>query len=109
MTVFFGPRWDAPRVEHAERISTPIGATCHVCGEPIVADDRGLMCSVVEMVDGEMAGTARTVHVECDMLGVLGHQFGACHCTGYDTTRAAGLELLRRLNAAREVDGMGPL
>jgi hypothetical protein len=46
-TLFFGPRWDAPRVDHATQVDTPAGQWCVDCKEPIEPGDRGLMMGVI--------------------------------------------------------------
>lgn len=111
MTVtFFGERWDAPMVDGAEQVPTPVGRPCTACTERIEPGDRGLMRCCVRMgADGKPQGTLEPVHTECDMLGVIGHQYGVCSCTGWGHTRAAALMLLERLNARRQAHGMGPL
>ncbi len=102
-------RWDAPMLEDAEQAPTPTKARCYLCGESIAAGDRGLMRAHVRMDDGRPAGSVEPVHTECDLLAILGHQYGVCGCTGHGTSRADGLELLRRLNEQRAADGIGPL
>jgi hypothetical protein len=119
VTVFFGVRWDAPIVDDADQVPTPVGQMCYVCGQPIEAGDRGLIRACMRWeehppdADGYTTSplpvAALPIHAECDMLGVLGHQFGVCRCTGWDTygpaARASALELLARVNAARATDG----
>ena len=109
MTVFFGDRWDAPIVDDAEQVPTPAGQECYACGEQVAAGDRGLIRACARMVDGRPVAQALPVHTECDMLGVLGHQWGVCPCTGYGHDRAAGLELLARVNMFRAGRGQPPL
>lgn len=113
-TRYFGERWDAPLLDDdadVQQVPTPVGEPCYVCSQTIVGDDRGLMRGCVSMGDdGRPVGEMLWVHTECDMLGVLGHRYWVCSCSGYDTSsRGAALELLRRLNAIRAQQGMGPM
>lgn len=109
-TLFFGARWDAPMVDTAVQVPTPVGQACYVCGDPIADGDRGLVRGRIRTDgDGKPAGSAMPVHAECDMLGVIGHLYGVCGCSGHGSTRAAGLLLLERLNAERARQGRGPL
>lgn len=72
-----------------------VGDACLVCREEIVDGDRGLMRT---MIHGDGNASLTAVHAECEALGVAGHTFGVCHCTGFDTTsRAAARELWNRL------------
>lgn len=87
---FFGDRWDAPLIDEADQVPTPIGQSCFRCGELVAAGDRGLIRMVARELGGELQAAAEPVHAECDLIGVVGHLVGVCHCTGYDTsTRAA--------------------
>lgn len=88
-TLFFGERWDAPIVDEATPTPTPVGKLCYQCSEPVENGDRGFIRTTVRMGDdGKLVGSAEPVHAECDMSGVIGHQVGVCHCTGYDGSRA---------------------
>jgi hypothetical protein len=95
--VFFGERWDAPIVDEAVQVPTPVGTECLGCGEPVVDGDRGFI-RVVLLRSGSHTAP---VHAECDMLGVMGHQYGVCSCTGFGTGRAAARELWRRVGDRR--------
>jgi hypothetical protein len=95
---FFGERWDAPAVEDAVQVPTPVGEVCQYCGEPIAAGDRGWV-----------RAPQVWAHTECEMLGIVGHLYGVCSCSGFDESRAAALVLLGRINAARATQGMRPL
>jgi hypothetical protein len=77
-TLYFGPRWDAPVVDHAQQVPTPVGLACYDCEEPVVEGDRGLLRG------------GRPVHAECDLRRVMGHQVGYCSCTGCPPTRESG-------------------
>jgi hypothetical protein len=109
-TYYFGERWDAPLVDEAKQVPTPVGQTCYACGELIAEGDRGLMRGCMRLgEDGQPVGSIEPVHVECDLRSVLGHQMGVCPCTGHGSSRADALLTLDRLNAQRADDGMGPL
>ncbi len=87
-TQFFGQRWDAPQVDHALQVPTPVGVACYACSETIEDGDRGLMRACFRGDDaGGLVGEVLPVHAECDLLPVMGHQLGLCHCTGYEPTR----------------------
>lgn len=102
MTLFFGPRWDAPVVDHAEQIPTPAGARCYDCRERVVEGDRGFLRPHFTVVDGEPVGVAMAVHAECDLSAVLGHMVGVCSCTGWEYGRARAREVWRRVYAGRD-------
>lgn len=78
----------------------PPAGKCVRCDEPIAAGDR-VKSTVLVTVAG--ARTARE-HVECQALGIVGHQFGVCSCTGFAPTRASALELWKRMAAAGPPD-----
>lgn len=103
--LFFGPRWDAPMVDEAQQVPTPAGEICFNCGEAIADGDRGLIQTVVRLVDGLAQGSVEPTHAECNLIGVMGHDMGVCSCTGYDTrTRAAAQVLWDRIGQARGRD-----
>lgn len=111
MSAYFGRPWGVPALEGAAWIPTPTGAACLHCGEAIAGDDRGWLCAVVAVVDGEPLGSDAYVHAECDLIGTLGHVFGVCSCTGYDTSkRDTGRELWRRAisGSSAPATGEGP-
>jgi len=102
---FFGERWDAPIVDDARQIPTPVGATCYHCGETVVDGDRGLMRAVGRLVNDELVASGEPIHAECDLIGVSGHTMGVCHCTGCDTgSRAAARLVWERVGQARGRD-----
>ncbi|MGB6163616.1 MAG: hypothetical protein WCF33_20690 [Pseudonocardiaceae bacterium] len=73
-TRFFGPRWDAPRVDNATHVPTPVGERCLHCEEPIEAVDRGLLMTVVGTDDaGNWTTESRPAHLECDLRSTLSH------------------------------------
>lgn len=87
MRKFFGEPWDAPIIDDAIHVSTPAGGCCMFCREQIEDGDRGFI-----LIDGSFT------HAECEMLGILGHSYSVCRCTGFDTTsRASARELWRRV------------
>jgi hypothetical protein len=95
--IYFGPRWDAPMLDDAVRAKTPIGQPCLFCAEPIEGGDQGFMTIVVGTDDPE----PQPAHAECQALGIVGHDFGVCSCTGYDNNREAARELWRRMGHAQ--------
>lgn len=96
-TIYFGEKWDAPILDEALQVALPNGRTCMICEQAIVRGDRGFVRGSV-LNYGE---DTFYVHRECELLGILGHDYGVCSCTGYDTScRDAALELWRRLVAA---------
>jgi hypothetical protein len=109
VSTYFGRPWDAPALRRASQVPVPVGQPCAVCGEHIVGGDRGWIRPCVTMRGRKIRTTVQAVHLECDLLGVMGHQLGVCHCTGYGSDRAAARELLARINAARSLDGRRPL
>jgi hypothetical protein len=100
-TQFFGKRWDAPIVDDAEQVLTPVGLTCYDCGHAIEANDQGFLRPYVYAADedGPLIAELRPIHRGCDMAGVAGHVFGVCSCTGWDDYYEAGKELVRRADA----------
>lgn len=89
-----------------QQVDTPVGVLCYQCREQIQKDDRGLIRAALYGSKPDFL----PVHTECEMIGTIGHLYGVCTCTGFDTTtRAAALELLREVNARRELGGLGPL
>ena len=101
-TLFFGQRWDAPIVDDARPTPTPVGQLCYDCCEPVQDGDRGFLRAVVRIGDdGQPFGSAEPVHAECDLRGVLGHQVGVCHCTGYDASRVTAKLVWQRAGEQR--------
>lgn len=89
-TLFFGMRWDAPMLDNAARVATPVGAVCLHCAEPIEDGDQGVMRPYLTETDGYAArGEWRPAHRECDlrsMVGSVAHLEGRCVCDGgHDT------------------------
>lgn len=102
MTVFFGERWDAPIVDDAVQVKTPVGQFCYACGEAIAADDRGFIRNAMRLgEDDKLYGSSEPVHAECDLRGIAGHEVGVCHCTGYDDSRATAQLVWQRVGELR--------
>jgi hypothetical protein len=100
--LFFGEPWGAfaTQPEQARRVDTPVGQACLTCTRTVVEGDRGFIRTVIRNVDTLDAYEVAPIHAECEALGLVGHTFGVCTCTGYDTTsREAALELWSRLDA----------
>jgi hypothetical protein len=98
-TRFFGPRWDAPRVDNA----TPVGERCPHCEEPIEPDDRGLLMTVVGTDDaGNWTTESRPAHLECDLRSTLSHLYRQCPCYArHPSIRAEAQATLAAINARR--------
>ncbi len=78
---------------------------CLICAEPIADDAEPWMVVLITVVDGDGKGSAGHVHAECQALGMIGHEYGVCACTGWDTTsRAAALELWQRIKTGKKAD-----
>lgn len=80
-TLFFGERWDAPAVDDATQVATPVGASCLWCDEEIVDGDRGFMRAAVTQTGADL----RAEHRECGfraVVGSIGHLLKVCHCYG---------------------------
>lgn len=90
-TIFFGGSWGAPILDDARQVPAPVGEQCLHCGDSVVDGDCGFIRGVSRLQpDGSLTATAEPIHAECELISVLGHDLGVCHCTGYDTsTRAA--------------------
>lgn len=105
MQTYFGESWDVPATEGAARAPTPVGQACLYCSESIQIGDRGYLTQCVTERDdeGQWVGELRPVHRECQLLGVSGHRFGWCRCTGYQglTPRDAALALWDSLQVMR--------
>lgn len=100
--LFFGERWDAPVVDDAIQVPTPVGEHCLHCVEPIEDGDCGFVQAMADLgPDGEMVERRCFTHAECDLRGVLGHQVGVCHCTGYDASRATAKLVWQRVSEQR--------
>jgi hypothetical protein len=75
MNVWFGIHWGAPMCDDLEHVSTPTGATCVYCEEPVAADDSGW----------GQGHEGPWFHIECftrNIIGSVGHQLGICACYG---------------------------
>jgi hypothetical protein len=85
---YFGRPWGAAALDGATRVPTPVGDECLRCRELIAADDQGWIRVAVTRMDdsGDLVGCSKPIHVECDFIGVAGHLFGVCACTGFDTS-----------------------
>lgn len=96
----FAPRLDPWLVEMGVAlVAVPAGWPCLHCGEPIAEGDTGFFRQCLLRNDtGGWAWKTRATHAQCEALGIIGHDFGVCSCTGFDTTaKASADELWRRL------------
>lgn len=74
----------------------PAGEHCLVCKEVITPGALAAPCGYVDNNGSVVAW----IHIECQALGIAGHDHGVCSCTGYDmTSRAAALELWAQMYA----------
>lgn len=106
-TLLFGAPWDAPVCEDATFLpEVPTYARCARCGELFVDGDQGMVIPASGAIEPELLigvrggpGDAQLVgqHRECLLAATVGHTVGVCSCTGYGPTRAAGREVLRRV------------
>lgn len=96
LLLYFGEPWAGLKDQNAVRVAIPLGESCRVCLERISAGDRGYLCATLTE---DHSSAVAAVHIECEALGMFGHDFGVCSCTGFDTTaRASALVLWKRLN-----------
>lgn len=81
-TQYFGPRWDAPQLDDAELIATPVGERCLDCDELIVEGDQGFMRMAIVSGPqvGKLVGSYVAVHRECELAGTVSHLARACRC-----------------------------
>jgi hypothetical protein len=80
MNRYFGPPWDAPFIDDAEQVPTPVGQECLTCHESIVEGEQGVVMPLIYEADGAPAVRDAPEHRECMLLGVLGHLAGTCFC-----------------------------
>lgn len=90
--IFFGPRWDAPMLDQASAVETPVGKPCLTCRRLIEPGDQG----VVLPVGGLNSVVFAPIHRGCEMATTVGHIFGLCSCTGWNDVYERGQELVRR-------------
>jgi hypothetical protein len=120
VTFFFGDRWDAPQVDDATQVDTPVGQSCLFCAEPIEPGDRGLLRHYVRDIGPTDVDGIGPVHMECDLrmgLGIVAHLEGRCSCAGAPAVEPPGRpsfrvearETLTWINARRAARGAGPL
>jgi len=89
---YFGEFWDVPSTEGASQVPTPVGQKCLDCTEEIAKGDRGY---IMPAFRSPAMFELLPVHRECQLLGVIGHNYGWCSCTNYQglSRRQAALEL----------------
>lgn len=102
--VYFGTPWDAPALDGATQAPTPVGRQCATCGVPIVDGDQGWLRPALRPEGGRTVAEIAAQHRECELLGIVGHTFGACDCYGFDTSRASALELWRHIHHHRSAE-----
>jgi hypothetical protein len=102
---YFGEPWDAPALDGAVQVPTPEWQACALCGEPVMASDRGwIRGHLTAGPDGRPVTRVVPHHAECELLSVAGHLVGVCSCTGWDSGRPAAREAWRRLTEHGGVD-----
>lgn len=75
MTLWFGAPWPSENYrapvcrDDAERIVTPVGATCFLCLEPIDVDDQG---TAMGALDADLNASVAYNHRECMLRHVMG-------------------------------------
>lgn len=133
---YFGKLWDSPRFDPDGGLrpiqkDTPLGQPCYECGVWISEGDRGEWAALVNQVTARgwpwlqrrkgwpwlqrrtgWQQELKPVHAECQLLGLIGHDYDVCSCTndgGAENRRAAALLLLERMNEKREISGWGPM
>lgn len=87
MTVYFGPRWDAPALDNAIEAETPVGKACYRCEQLIVRGDRGYIEPSLTRPNDSDAVAVTQVHAECRLDEFCGHNVGLCHHTGHELSR----------------------
>ena len=92
--IYFGPAWDAPALDNAEQVPTPVGETCPLCPDQITETDRGFLRGAVT-TEG---WSVRPTHALCEMLTTFGHSFGICGCSGFTPCERARNELLAAIS-----------
>lgn len=104
MNHYFGQPWDAPFIDDAEQIPTPVGEPCLACEEPIAEGDQGVVMPYVYLgPDGKPATRSVAEHRECMLLGLLGHVAGTCFChDGLGGHRERGQATVTWLAAEKE-------
>jgi hypothetical protein len=79
MNAWFGKHWGAAICDDTPHAVTPTGEPCGHCGEPIAANDDGVLVPTL----GEAHRIA--FHYECNlrtMVGGVNHQLHRCTCCG---------------------------
>ncbi len=79
MIVYFGEPWNLA-ARRGVNMPMPRGEACILCREPFQDGDRGML--VISVEHGR-----EYQHPECLALQVVGHDYGVCTCTGFDTTK----------------------
>lgn len=79
----FGDAWDAPVCDGTVEVDTPVGELCLGCGEVVSLGDQGF---IHPYIHGGGLSEDRPMHRECELLGVIGHNYDICRCTNYAGT-----------------------
>ena len=93
MNQFFGPPWNAPFIDSAVQVPTPMGEECATCGESIGDGDQGMIFPGVQRL---------LFHRGCFLLGVIGHIARQCECfEGKGSLRERGLATIAWIDRQR--------
>lgn len=103
MNRYFGSPWDAPFIDDAVQVPTPVGEVCLTCDESVIEGEQGVVMPHIYLSeDGQTAARDTAQHRECMLLGVLGHLAGQCECfAGKGTPRERGRATVAWVEAMR--------
>jgi hypothetical protein len=83
VNLYFGVPWDAPLLDDARQVPTPVGELCLDCDELIEDGDRGLLMAA-DVTDPSVpwgyAWVTRAVHLECHLRSTMSHVVQQCRC-----------------------------
>jgi hypothetical protein len=85
VNTFFGEPWDAPFIDDAVQVATPVGESCVDCHDPIADGDQGVvMPCISEGPGGAPVADLRPTHRECFIRAVIGpvEHFVEGRCSG---------------------------
>ena len=110
---FFGPHhWGDAIAQPQKRCSTPVGALCSWCEEPIAVHDFGVVLPYLSNIGAQIGDTGRdfdetiSMHRECHvrcMVGSVAHQNGVCSCHGGTDDDPPGMSKRDSAHAAMEL------
>jgi hypothetical protein len=115
VNLYFGVPWDAPLLDDARQVPTPVGAVCLECVDPIEDGDRGLLMALMvaapgESINGSRGWNAGPVHLECHLRSTMSHVVRQCRCFVPDRSlRDEARATLVAVNEWRAEIQLGPL